>query len=179
MPASWFLSTRFMNMTDAEGDAVAVCDLDAASFPLEIEAGGFVGPDFVVLNSHIWSADILIAASQDVEAHADILTVSPDGCGIILIDQSRGIQRVDQGRVIERGGKYKTRNNTVHQNEVTFEGSGCAGGASDARPGDENFTLISDGNNRFHANVYHVPHARGRDRFVWGHSTPDWDGLRN
>jgi Right handed beta helix region/O-Antigen ligase len=125
-----------------------------------------------------WGADILVAASQDVEVHDNKLVVSPGGCGIVLIDQSRAIQRVENGRVIEGGGKYKTRNNTVHHNEVTFEGSACAGGASDAWPGDENFTIISDGNNRFDANVYHVPHTRGRDRFVWGHSTLDWDGLR-
>jgi Right handed beta helix region/O-Antigen ligase len=125
-----------------------------------------------------WGADILVAASQGVEARANILIVSPGGCGIVLIDQSRAIQRVDQGRVTEGPGKYKTRDNTVHHNEITFEGSACGGGASDAWPGDENFSIISDGNNRFDANVYRVPHTRGRDRFVWGHSTLDWDGLR-
>jgi hypothetical protein len=113
-----------------------------------------------------------------VEVHDNVLTVRPEGCGIVLIDQSRAVQRVDRGRVIEGVGKYKTRHNTVHHNEVTFEGSACAGGASDASPGDENFTIISDGNNSFDANVYRVPHARAPDRFVWGHSTLDWDGLR-
>jgi hypothetical protein len=126
----------------------------------------------------VWGADILVAASQDVEVHNNILTVSPGRCGIILVDQNRTSQLIDQGRVIEGKAKYKTRNNTVHHNEVTFEGPACAGGASDARPGDENFTIIGDGNNHFDANVYRVPHTRGRDRFVWGHSTLDWDGLR-
>jgi parallel beta-helix repeat protein len=125
-----------------------------------------------------WGADILVAASEDVEAHNNIVTVRSEGCGIVLIDQSRPVQLIDRGRLIEGVGKYKTRNNAVHHNEITFEGPACAGGASDARPGDENFTIISDGNNRFDSNVYRVPHVRGRDRFVWGHSTFDWDGLR-
>ena len=62
-----------------------------------------------------WGADILVAASQGVEVHDNKLAVSADGCGIVLIDQSRAIQ--------------------------------------------------------------HVPRTRGRDRFVWGHLTLDWEGL--
>jgi Right handed beta helix region len=116
-----------------------------------------------------WGADILIAASQDVAVYGNKLAVSQGGCGIVLIDQSREI---------ERGIKYKTRNNTLHHNELTFEGPACGGGASDASPGDENFTIITDGNNRFDSNVYLVPRNRGPDRFVWGHLTLDWDGMR-
>jgi hypothetical protein len=75
-----------------------------------------------------------------VTVHRNTVTVSAGGCGIVLVDQSRPI---------EGGGRYKTRNNTVHYNDMTFEGAACAGGASDSQPGDENFTIISDGNNRF------------------------------
>ena len=116
-----------------------------------------------------WGADVLLAASEEVEVYGNTLTVSAGGCGIVLIDQSRP---TDDGR------KYKTRNNTVHHNEMTFEGAACGGGASDANPGDENFTIITEGNNRFDSNVYRVSRTSGTARFVWGHALLDWDGLR-
>ena len=120
-------------------------------------------------NVWFWGDDILIAASQDDEVYGNTLTVGPGKCGIILIDQSRPI---------EGGGKYKTRNNNVHNNEMTFESAACAGGASDAKPGDQNLSVITEGNNVFDANIYRVPRKSGPSRFVWGHSTFDWDGLR-
>ncbi|WP_235983934.1 right-handed parallel beta-helix repeat-containing protein [Bradyrhizobium australiense] len=120
-----------------------------------------------------WGNDILIAASQDVEVDGNTLTVSPGKCGIMLIDQGRD----DQART-NSGPIYKTRNNAVHDNEITFEGAACAGGASDVKPGHENFSIITDGHNLFDSNVYHVPRASGPARFVWGHATFDWDGLR-
>jgi parallel beta-helix repeat protein len=123
-----------------------------------------------------WGDGILIAASQDVEVYGNTLTVSPGKCGIMLIDQSRPFEGAN-GKT-EGGGKYKTRNNKVHDNETTFEGDACAGGASDAEPGDGNFTIITDGNNLFDGNVYRVPRVSGSARFVWGHATFDWDGLR-
>ena len=94
-----------------------------------------------------WGADITIAASQDVEVTGNTVTVAPGGCGIMLIDQ---------GRRSGDGKKYKTRNNTVHANEMTFEGAACAGGVSDTKPDDENFAIITDGNNRFDGNTYRV-----------------------
>jgi Right handed beta helix region len=123
-----------------------------------------------------WGDDILIAASQDVEVYGNTLTVSPGSCGIVLIDQSRPFEG-GYGRT-EGGGNYKTRNNKIHDNEMTFEGAACAGGASDAKPGDDNFTIITDGNNLFDGNVYRVPRTSGAPRFVWGHSIFDWDGFR-
>ena len=65
--------------------------------------------------SWFWGADILIAASQDVQVYRNVVTVSPGGCGIVLIDQ---------GRVRKDGEKYKTRNNMVHDNKMRFEGRG-------------------------------------------------------
>jgi parallel beta-helix repeat protein len=124
-----------------------------------------------------WGDDILIAASQDVEVYGNTLTVSPGKCGIMLIDQSRPFEGGGNGKT-EGDGKYKTRNNKVHHNETTFEGDACAGGASDAEPGDRNFTIITDGNNLFDGNVYRVPRVSGPTRFVWGHAIFDWDGLR-
>jgi hypothetical protein len=116
-----------------------------------------------------WAADIVLAASQDVEVSGNTLTVAAGGCGIMLIDQGR---RSDDGR------KYKTRNNTVRANEMTFKGAACAGGASDTKPDDENFAIITDGNNRFDGNTYRVRGASEPPRFVWGHDVTDWSGFR-
>jgi hypothetical protein len=79
----------------------------------------------------------------------------------------------------DSGGKYKTHNNKIHHNEITFEGAACIGGASDVEPGDENFFInITDGNNFFDSNIYRVPRMSGPARFVWGHETFDWEGWR-
>jgi hypothetical protein len=116
-----------------------------------------------------WGEDILVAASEDVEVYGNILTVSPGKCGIMLIDQSRPMRGA---------GKYKTRNNRVHDNEMIFKGAACAGGVSDAEPGDENFAIITEGNNVFDGNIYRVPREAGPQRFVWGHAVFQWDELR-
>jgi hypothetical protein len=120
-----------------------------------------------------WGSDILIAASQDVEVYGNTLTVSPGKCGIMLIDQGR-----DDQAPARRGLVYKTRNNKVHDNEMTFEEVACAGGASDVEPGHENFSIITEGNNVFDGNVYRAPRMSGPVRFEWGHATFDWGGLR-
>jgi Right handed beta helix region len=116
-----------------------------------------------------WHADIGVAASQDVEVTGNTVTVEPGACGIVLIDQ---------GRRSETGKLYKTRNNTVQGNEMTFEGAPCAGGASDTKPEDENFAIIADGNNRFDANTYRVL-GTSPARFVWGQDVTDWEGFRS
>ena len=115
-----------------------------------------------------WGADILISASQDVEVTGNTLTVRPGGCGIILIDQ---------GRTTDNGGQYKTRDNEIHHNELTFEGAPCAGGISDTAPDNANYSIITDGNNRFDTNVYRAGTRQG-ERFPWGHQVFNWDGLR-
>ena len=72
---------------------------------------------------------------------------------------------IDQGRRRnEEGPIYKTRNNTVRDNDTTFEGAACAGGASDTRPWNENYSIITNGNNRFDANTYRVRRASGLAR---------------
>lgn len=116
-----------------------------------------------------WGADISVAASQDVEVTGNKVTVALGGCGIMLIDQ---------GRRSEEGAIYKTRNNTVYANEMTFEGAPCAGGVSDTKPENENFAIITNGNNRFDANTYRVRATSGTARFVWGQDVTDWDGFR-
>lgn len=117
-----------------------------------------------------WDADIAVAASQDVEVTGNTVTVAAGACGIMLIDQ---------GRRNDEGGQYKTRDNTVRANEMTFEGAICAGGVSDTKPEDENFTIIADGNNRFDGNTYRVRDASKPPRFVWGQDVTDWNGFRS
>ncbi len=119
--------------------------------------------------SWFWGADIMVAASQDVAVYGNKLTVSAGRCGIVLVDQSRPTKS---------GGKYKTRDNTVHDNETTFEGDACAGGVSDAKPGDENFAIITEGNNHLDRDIYRVPRGSAPPRLVWGHASFDWDDLR-
>jgi hypothetical protein len=115
-----------------------------------------------------WGNNILVAASQDVEAYGNTLTAGVGKCGIVLVDQSRPMKS---------GGRYKTRNNNVHDNVTTFEGAACAGAASDVRPGDENASIIEDGNNLFDRNVYRVPRGSASIRFAWGHAVFGWDEL--
>jgi parallel beta-helix repeat protein len=116
-----------------------------------------------------WGNDIIVSASEGVEIHDNRLTVSEGHCAIMLIDQGRN----DNDRL------YKTRNNSVHDNDITFEGAPCAGGASDVSPDKENFLIISAGNNRFDRNVYRVPRTASAYRFVWGHDEGlDWAALR-
>lgn len=116
-----------------------------------------------------WGNDITIAASESVEVGGNSVTVSDGRCAIMLIDQARR----DNGRL------YKTQNNSIHDNDMRFEGAPCAGGTSDVKAGDENFAIIVEGNNRFDRNVYRVPRGIGAYRFVWGRDEGlDWKGLR-
>lgn len=105
-----------------------------------------------------WGDDILISASEGVEIYNNRLSVASGRCAIMLIDQGRR----DNGRL------YKTRNNIVHDNDIHFEGAPCAGGTSDVARDDENFSIITEGNNRFDRNTYRVRRDAGRYRFVWG-----------
>jgi hypothetical protein len=115
-----------------------------------------------------WVSDIVLAASEGVEVHDNRIAVARGRCGIVLIDQGRR----------DNGNRYKTRNNTVLANEMTFEGAPCAGGVSDTKPGDENFTIITDGNNLFDRNRYRVSQPDLPARFVWGRDSTDWNGFR-
>ena len=115
------------------------------------------------------SNNILVAASQDVEVFGNTITVDPGSCGIILLDQ---------GRRNKMGGTYKTRNNNIHNNVTTFEGTGCAGAVVDTAIDSENATIIQDGDNRFDANVYRFPSGDATFQFAWGHAEFGWDEVR-
>lgn len=115
-----------------------------------------------------WGPEIEVSASQDVEVYGNVMTVRPDGRAIMLIDQNR--QRAT-------GGYYKTQNNSVHNNDITYLGAGWSGGASDAKPGAENFSIIEKGRNRFDHNTYRFP-GDLRPQFVWGRSLLDFTGFQ-
>jgi len=115
-----------------------------------------------------WGAEILLAGSQDVEVSGNAFVIAEGICGIMLIDQGRR----------DNGPLYKTRNNTIQGNEMTFEGGACASGVSDTKPDHENYAIIPDGNNRFDGNTYRVARPSEPGRFVWGHEVTDWDGFR-
>jgi hypothetical protein len=53
-----------------------------------------------------------------------------------------------------------------------------AGGVSDTKPGNENFGIITDGNNRFDGNTYRVRGGSEPPRFVWDQEITDWSGFR-
>lgn len=120
--------------------------------------------------SWFWGADVTIAASEGVTVTGNKITVEPGGCGIMLIDQ---------GRRAENGALYKTQNNKVIGNDLTFEGAACAGGTSDTTPDHPNFGIITRGNNRFDENIYRVPRTQAQPRFVWGRELTDWNGFRS
>jgi hypothetical protein len=67
----------------------------------------------------------------------------------------------------KEGREYKTRNNTIRNNDMTFEGAACAGGVSDVNFYDKNYAVI-DGNNSFDGDVYRVSQSSGPARFFWG-----------
>jgi len=117
-----------------------------------------------------WNAEIQIAASERVDIYKNTLTVSPGGGAIMLIDQGRSAQG-------SWTRAYKTQDNYIHQNVITFEGNGHTGGASDTFPSNANFDIIAKGNNRFDGNIYRFP-AQDSIVFPWGHDRLSWDNFR-
>jgi hypothetical protein len=103
----------------------------------------------------LWGAQILIAASQDVDVHDNVVTVAAGyGDGISLIQQDRGL--------------YLTRNNSIHDNVINFLGEeGMAGGVSDLEDvGHAGYAILHTGNNVFRDNAYHV-HGGDGTRWMW------------
>jgi parallel beta-helix repeat protein len=115
-----------------------------------------------------WGADILIAASENVDVYRNNVTTRDGGAGIMLIDQ---------GRTKPDGQTYRTSGNFVHNNIVEFMGDGFMGGASDTAETHPNFSIIETGSNQFDNNVYKVKH-QSHVIFVWGHKTQDWTEFR-
>lgn len=122
------------------------------------------------LTNWYWGADILVAASQNVEVTGNDILVRPSGRAIMLIDQGRP-------RLSGPGGYYRTADNRVHCNRVTFSGAGAAGGASDAGPDNPNRGLIEAGSNSFDRNLYRAPPGVA-PTFVWGRGPLDLAAFR-
>lgn len=116
----------------------------------------FNGQDY---RKWFWGAEIQISSSESAEVYGNTVTVAPDGNGIVLVDQNRETPR---------GTRYKTQNNSVHDNTIIFEGDGQAGGAVDTRPSAENYGIIAAGNNHFDRNTYRSPDGDRSVRFAWG-----------
>jgi hypothetical protein len=118
--------------------------------------------------SWLWGAEIQIAASEDADIYENTLIVRDSGRAVMLIDQNRW--KVG-------GGFYKTRGNRVHDNDISFLGTGAAGGASSSDRQAENFRIITTGGNSFDRNVYRF---RGGQPpiFIWDTLQMDFAGFR-
>ncbi|WP_066475769.1 right-handed parallel beta-helix repeat-containing protein [Bosea sp. WAO] len=116
-----------------------------------------------------WGAEIQIAASEEAAVHDNVLEVRDSGRAIMLIDQNRW--KVG-------GGFYKTRDNRVTDNNITFLGQGSTGGVSVSDPSAANFAIIERGGNLFDRNVYRVAPGAPAPRFAWGTLETDFAGFR-
>lgn len=119
--------------------------------------------------SWFWGAEIQIAASEYAEIYENTLVVRESGRAIMLIDQNRW--KVG-------GGFYKTRGNRVHHNDVSFLGTGAAGGVSSTDPAAENFAIIAKGGNLFDHNVYRVLGSKA-PIFAWDTAPMDFASFRS
>lgn len=102
----------------------------------------------------LWGAQILIANSQGVEVTGNTISVGVQGGnGISLIQQNRGSGRY---------GQWKTLNNYIHHNDITYLGrSGQSGAVADYEE-----QAMLNGNNHFDHNTYHF--GAEPDRWFWG-----------
>ncbi len=113
----------------------------------------------------LWGAQILVQNSSNVEVYGNQVVVdSQGGDGIVLIQQSRGAGSL---------GAYITRNNRVHDNQITYLGGGGQSGAV----ADFDQDAMLRGGNEFNLNLHNVANPRRR-HFAWGDSL-NWDGFRN
>jgi hypothetical protein len=109
-------------------------------------------------------SQIQIAGSQNVEVTGNTIAVGAEGGNDIALIQQR--------RCRSKYGPWKTRNNWVHHNDVTYLGeAGTSGAVADH---DEEGLLAGD--NRFDYNAYHFSSEWSRT-WYWGEET-DWSGLR-
>jgi parallel beta-helix repeat protein len=128
----------------------------------------------------VWGAGIQIAASEGVRVYGNTVTVAGGSTGIVIVDQGR--ERPDpSGR---RAGSakllYRTSGNTVHDNEIIYEGdTGLSGGASDVSSSNPNFGIIETAGNRFDRNTYVLRRPTDAPLFIWGHGPVSYDTFRS
>jgi hypothetical protein len=128
----------------------------------------------------IWGAGIQIAASEGVSVYGNKVTVAAGSTGIVIVDQGR--ERLGQPKRKDDSGKlfYRTARNTVHDNEIVYEGdTGLSGGASDVPETNPNYGIIETGGNRFERNTYVLRRPTGARLFIWGHEPVSYDTFRS
>lgn|GEM_PF-285757 len=128
----------------------------------------------------IWGAGIQIAASEGVSVYGNTVTVASGGTGIIIVDQGR--ERLDQPKRKDGQKKlfYLTARNSVHDNEVVYDGnSGLSGGASDVPASNPNFGIIETGENRFDRNTYVLRGPADAPLFIWGGEPVSYERFRD
>ena len=92
----------------------------------------------------LWGAQILIQNSQNVQVYNNTVTVPASfGNGIAIIYQNRG-----QGAY----GPWDAKNNSIHDNVITYDGTSGETGAA----ADWNLTTFYAWPNQFNHNSYHV-----------------------
>jgi len=111
----------------------------------------------------LFAAQILISTSSDVVVKDNIVVVAEYGNGITIVDQKRGGDAL---------GEFRSSNDQVTGNTITYKGdTGRSGGASDREK-------TFDRNNVFDGNIYHFLGAKGtKGHFYWAGGL-DWDGFR-
>lgn len=113
----------------------------------------------------LWGAQILIAASSNVEVYSNDVTAGPNrGNGITLVQQNRG-----NGRY----GPFLMTNVYVHHNVITYKGPAGKSGAG----ADLNGTPLFSGSNRFDHNIYRM--TTPGDRWHWNRGFSNWSAFRS
>jgi parallel beta-helix repeat protein len=109
----------------------------------------------------LWNAQIELQASSNVEVYGNTVEVSAGGGnGIALINENRGTGTL---------GAYVAANNNVHDNTITYLGTGGRSGIVDSTTGN---TAVG---NRFDYNHYILQNG-GKVHWDW-FSGMDWKGL--
>ena len=118
--------------------------------------------DFVWL----WGAQILLAASKDVQVYNNIVTVDAlGGNGICMVQQNRGSGTY---------GSWYAERDTIHHNDITCLGNvGQSGAAADW----DQANFWANSKNSFDYNVYHVPDST-KSRWAWADASRNWVGFR-
>jgi hypothetical protein len=118
--------------------------------------------DFVWL----WGAQILLAASKDVQVYHNTVTVDVlGGNGICLVQQNRGSGNQ---------GLYYAERDSIHDNDITHLGNaGQSGAAADW----DNANFWANSHSSFDYNVYHVPDST-KNRWGWADAGRNWVGFR-
>lgn len=106
----------------------------------------------------LYGAQIMISTSSNVEVyHNTVIVDAAGGNGITIVNQNRG-------------AAYYSRDNYVHDNDVTYKGNiGQSGAATDY----DHANFWANGNNRFNYNRYHAPDLNGT-RWAWNDAARNW-----